>query len=112
MTPEVFFLVLLAAFLHALWNALVKVDGDGISSMAVIVAVQAAISLLLITFVPIPGASGWAVSSRGCGAPYWLQAVPRGILQVRGSRSRLSDRPRVLAADRGDPGDGVCWRDD
>ncbi|MCO5066976.1 MAG: DMT family transporter [Rhizobiaceae bacterium] len=59
MTPEVFFLVLLAAFLHALWNVLVKVDGDGMSAMAVIVTIQAAISVLLIAFVPVPGASGW-----------------------------------------------------
>lgn len=59
MTPEIFFLVLFAAFLHALWNALVKVDGDGISSMAMIVTVQAAISLLLLAFVPFPHPAGW-----------------------------------------------------
>ncbi|CAM5283647.1 drug/metabolite transporter (DMT)-like permease [Aquamicrobium terrae] len=59
MTPAVFCLVLLSAFLHALWNGLVKVDGDGVSSKAVIVAVQAAISLLLIAFVPVPSLSDW-----------------------------------------------------
>lgn len=59
MTAEIFFFVLFAAFLHALWNALVKVDGDGMSAMAMIVAVQAAISLLLLAFVPLPRPEAW-----------------------------------------------------
>lgn len=59
MTTGVFFVVLFAAFLHALWNALIKVDGDGLTAMAVIVVVQAALSVLLIAFVPFPHAAGW-----------------------------------------------------
>lgn len=59
MTSEVFFMVLLAAFLHAIWNGILKVDGDRLSVMAVIAAVQGVISVSLVGFVPVPNAAAW-----------------------------------------------------
>lgn len=61
MRSEVFFAVLLAAVLHALWNALVKIDGDRLSVMAILVAVQGIISAFLIMHVPVPSSAGWVI---------------------------------------------------
>lgn len=52
-------MVLAAAILHASWNAFLKVDGDRVSAMAVIVLAQAVISLALVGFVPLPTAESW-----------------------------------------------------
>lgn len=59
MPIDVFALVLLAAFVHAAWNALVKADGDRLTVIRLMSATQLVISLLLIPFVPIPAPASW-----------------------------------------------------
>ena len=53
----VFFAVLLAALLHATWNALVKGGGDKHASMAVVVIGHLPIALVVLPFVPLPDAA-------------------------------------------------------
>ncbi len=53
----VFFAVLLAALLHATWNALVKGGGDKHASMAVVVIGHLPIALVVLPFVPMPDAA-------------------------------------------------------
>jgi drug/metabolite transporter (DMT)-like permease len=55
----VFWAVLAAAFLHAGWNALVKVGLDRFLSIVLLGLVQSAIAILLIPFFPLPSAASW-----------------------------------------------------
>jgi drug/metabolite transporter (DMT)-like permease len=55
----VFWAVLAAAFLHAGWNALVKVGLDRFLAVVLLGLVQSAISLLLLPFFPFPAAEAW-----------------------------------------------------
>jgi drug/metabolite transporter (DMT)-like permease len=59
MNPGVVALVLLAALLHASWNALLKSSGDRLSSLAVMTigAGLGAVPLILLT--PLPHAAAW-----------------------------------------------------
>ena len=59
MDPVVTVIVLASAFMHALWNALVKVDGDRLMAMAVIVGLTAALSPILIVLSPPIAAESW-----------------------------------------------------
>jgi hypothetical protein len=59
MTLHVFVLVLGAAIVHALWNTLVKTDGDRLSLIKIMSATQVIVSLALIPFVDIPPAASW-----------------------------------------------------
>lgn len=59
MSVTVFFAVLLAALLHATWNALVKGGGDKHASMAAVVLGHLPLALVLLPFVPTPDAAGW-----------------------------------------------------
>ena len=52
-------IVLASAFMHALWNALVKVDGDRLMAMAVITGLTAAFSPVLIVLSPPIAAESW-----------------------------------------------------
>ncbi|WP_343561475.1 DMT family transporter [Kiloniella sp. b19] len=54
MTLTVFLSILLAAFLHALWNALVKGSGNKFSTMAAVVLGHVPIAVALLPFVPLP----------------------------------------------------------
>lgn len=54
MSSEIVLVVLLAAALNAGWNALVKVSGDRIATMAVITLMGALVSLLALPFVALP----------------------------------------------------------
>jgi drug/metabolite transporter (DMT)-like permease len=56
---EVFVLVIGAAIVHALWNTLVKTDGDRLSLIKIMSATQIVVSLALIPFVDIPPAASW-----------------------------------------------------
>lgn len=47
-------LVLLAALLHASWNAAVKVTGDSLLAVAVVMATCSVLALAVIPFVPLP----------------------------------------------------------
>ncbi|MDJ0958522.1 MAG: DMT family transporter [Arenicellales bacterium] len=66
MTVNVFAMVLFAAVLHAVWNALVKVDGDRLAIMAVMMVSQAVISVCVLPFVTFPSVDAW---------PYILASV-------------------------------------
>lgn len=59
-------MVLVAAVLHAVWNALVKVDGDRLAIMAVMMVSQAVVSVCVLPFVTFPSVDAW---------PYILASV-------------------------------------
>ncbi|MFD0915705.1 EamA family transporter [Pseudahrensia aquimaris] len=54
MTLTVFLMVLLAAAIHASWNALVKSTGDKVVSMTAVTVGHAPLALLAMPFVPMP----------------------------------------------------------
>lgn len=59
MTLIVFFSVLFAAFLHALWNALIKVGASKITGMLILTLVQGGIGLIITLTRPWPVAEVW-----------------------------------------------------
>lgn len=59
MTPVVVGLVLLAAVMHAAWNALVKVSDDRVAVLVGVSAVGGAAGLAAIPFVALPAAASW-----------------------------------------------------
>lgn len=59
MDPFVYFVVLLAAALHAVWNALVKNAGDKYVSMTAIVLGHAPLAVVALPFVPLPNPQSW-----------------------------------------------------
>lgn len=52
-------LVLLAAVLHASWNALVKSGSDRLLTQATLICTGSLIALLFVPFVPLPGPEAW-----------------------------------------------------
>ena len=56
MDPKVFFIVLLATFMHAAWNGMVKKHPDKVIAVAGIVFGHVPFSLIAIIFLPIPSA--------------------------------------------------------
>ena len=52
-------LVLLAALLHATWNALLKVGGDRLAMLSIANATGIVIALAMAPFVPLPLPSSW-----------------------------------------------------
>lgn len=59
MEVHVFFLVLLAALCHATWNAFIKIDGDRLVFMAVMMAASGAAAISVTPFVPPPAPESW-----------------------------------------------------
>ncbi len=59
MEPHIVALVLVAAVLHAGWNALVRGTADRLVVMALLAATGALISLVAIPFLPLPAAPSW-----------------------------------------------------
>ncbi|MFP3920495.1 MAG: EamA family transporter [Dichotomicrobium sp.] len=59
MAPIVFAAVILAAALHASWNALAKGGGDKHVSMAAVVIGHAPLALVMLPFVPLPAPQSW-----------------------------------------------------
>ncbi len=59
MTLTVFLMVLAAALLHAVWNALVKVNGDRLVIVAVIMGSQTLICFLILPFMDLPQPDAW-----------------------------------------------------
>lgn len=57
--PEVVALVLLAAFLHAAWNALVKAGHDRLVVLTIANATGVVVSLLIAPFVSLPLPASW-----------------------------------------------------
>lgn len=54
-------LVLISAFMHASWNAVVKSSNDRVSSMAVVDGVAFVVALCAVPFVPLPSLEVWGV---------------------------------------------------
>lgn len=52
-------LVLLAALMHATWNALIKTSGDTSLNSALLVTAAAVIALPVLPFLPVPDARCW-----------------------------------------------------
>jgi drug/metabolite transporter (DMT)-like permease len=52
-------MVLGAAFLHAAWNALVKVNADRLIMVAIMMISQAAVAILALPFVEFPTSASW-----------------------------------------------------
>ena len=59
MDPFVIFLVLMAAVMHAVWNALVKVGDDRLMIMAVVIATTGLLSPVILFFGPSPLPESW-----------------------------------------------------
>lgn len=59
MTYDVTLLILLAAVLHAGWNALIKISGDRIAVMAVVTMAGSILSVFALPFVDSPDAASW-----------------------------------------------------
>lgn len=56
---EIVALVLVAAFLHACWNACVKTGGDRLVTLGIVNGVGALIGLVALPFVGIPSSESW-----------------------------------------------------
>jgi drug/metabolite transporter (DMT)-like permease len=63
----VFFAVIVAAMLHATWNALVKSGGDKHRNMLAVVVGHAPYAALILPFVPAPAAVSWPYLAVGIG---------------------------------------------
>ncbi len=59
MTTAVFAMVVAAALLHAVWNALVKVNADRLIMVAMMMVSQAVIAILVLPFVEFPTPASW-----------------------------------------------------
>lgn len=59
MTLEITLLVLLAAALHAGWNALVRADGDRLGAMARLALATSALTTPLLPFFGLPNGRAW-----------------------------------------------------
>ncbi len=57
--PSIIALVLLAAVLHASWNAVVKSDVDRLASMGLVMIVGSMIGLAAVPFLPLPAPEAW-----------------------------------------------------
>ena len=59
MSSEIAVFVLVAAALHAGWNAVIKIQGDRLVVMAVVTLAGSLISLIALPFVDPPSPSSW-----------------------------------------------------
>lgn len=59
MEPHVVALVLLAALLHAGWNALLKAGKDRVLTMTMVIGVGSIIAIPVLPFVAVPAAESW-----------------------------------------------------
>lgn len=59
MTPTIFLAVMAAAFLHALWNALIKTGPDKLSGMLSMTLVQGAAGLIIAMTRDLPSGQVW-----------------------------------------------------
>lgn len=74
MTATVFFAVLLAAVLHASWNALVKGGHDKFVSMSAIVIGHVPLAVFSLLFVPAPDIDCWPYLVAGAAAHFGYQS--------------------------------------
>lgn len=73
MDPIVFAAVLLAAALHATWNALVKGSGDKLVSMTAVVLGHAPFGVAALAVTPMPAAESWPYIAVGAGLHFGYQ---------------------------------------
>lgn len=59
MSLEISVMILVAAALHAGWNALIKISGDRIAVMAVVTLAGSLLSILLLPFIDAPDRASW-----------------------------------------------------
>ena len=59
MEATVFVMVIAAALLHAVWNAVVKIQGDRLVVMAIVTGSSGLFSLLALPFVAFPAPESW-----------------------------------------------------
>ena len=59
MEPAAIIMVLTAAVMHAIWNALVKVDEDRLMTMAVVISSTGLLAPLLLLIGPAPAPESW-----------------------------------------------------
>ena len=67
MTPEILGLVLFAALLHAVWNAIVKQSGDPLLAQWLVIAAGSLLCFPLIFVTPLPGPESWPWLALGVG---------------------------------------------
>jgi drug/metabolite transporter (DMT)-like permease len=74
LSNTVFLVVLLAAFMHAAWNALIKERGDRFFSISTLGVAQGLISLAIVPFVGLPEKAvwGWIAASAALHTGYKL----------------------------------------
>jgi drug/metabolite transporter (DMT)-like permease len=74
MSLFVFAVVLLAALLHATWNAIVKAGGDKFLTTITVTTAAAALSAALLPFLRVPASASWpfAVASAAFQIAYFL----------------------------------------
>ncbi len=59
MDPKIAGLVLLAALMHASWNALVKAKADSLIMMGMVTGASGIVALTALPFLPLPAAAAW-----------------------------------------------------
>ncbi len=59
MSSTAFFIVLVAAMLHAFWNALIKASGDRAVSLGMVAMAHAIFGAVVVTQVPLPAREAW-----------------------------------------------------
>lgn len=59
MSPFIIGLILIAALLHATWNAIIKLGGDRLVAMAILSGSSGLIGLCFIPFFPVPVPASW-----------------------------------------------------
>ncbi|NYZ13438.1 EamA family transporter [Azospirillum sp. RWY-5-1] len=59
MSASVLLIVLFGAFLHAVWNAVVKADGDKLATIVMVNAAGAGIAAAVLPFLPQPAPESW-----------------------------------------------------
>jgi len=63
MSIQVMLLVLLGAFLHASWNAVVKSSRDKFLDIALVTGGAALLSALILPFLPVPAPASWVYAA-------------------------------------------------
>lgn len=94
METAVFLIVLVAALLHATWNAVVKGGADKHLGMTAVVIGHIPISIVAIIFVPLPGLASW---------PYFLAGIVLhiGYQLFLLNSNRIGDLTQVYPIARG-----------
>ena len=86
MTLSVMFLVLVAALLHASWNAFVKAGNDKLLSIGLMHACSGMLGLCLLPFFPLPDPASWpylalSAACTGVTTSFSLTGIGMGILE-------------------------------